>query len=63
MDKNTEWLIGWCDRMVAKYGHPMEGIDWCRKLAYFMEEEGNWRPSNQAVMTAISWEIKNPEEE
>lgn len=53
---NTIWLISWADRMVDKYGQPEEGIDWCRKLAIYMEEEGNDYPSNNALEVARRWE-------
>ena len=63
IDPNSQWLIDWCDRMIAKYGHPKSGVDWCRKLAYFMGEAGNDSPSNEAIIVAMEWEDKNPEEE
>ena len=62
MKNNTEWLMGWHDRMFDKYGHPKEGTDWCRKLAYYMGEEGNDSPSNAAITIAKVWENHNPED-
>ena len=58
--RNTEWLMAWADRMVAKFGHPTEGVDWCRKLAYYMREEGNDSPSDEAIKVAKRWEKKKP---
>lgn len=55
---NTIWLMSWADRMVAKYGNP-PGEDWCRKLAYFMDEAGNDHPSDEALQVAHAWEINN----
>jgi len=49
--------------MIAKYGHPKGGIDWCRKLANFVGETGNDSPSEVAIAEAKKWEAKNPEEE
>lgn len=63
MDRRSEWLMAWGDRMVEKYGHPKGGIDWCRKLANFMGEAGNDDPSDSAIREAQKWERKNPEEE
>lgn len=60
---NAAWLMAWNDRMVAKYGQPKEGIDWCRKLAYAVGEEGNDNPSNHALSIAEEWENNNPEVE
>ena len=57
----TEWLMAWCDRMIEKNGHPKNGIDWCRKLAYFMGETGNDNPSVEAIELAKRWESNNPE--
>lgn len=62
MNPNTIWLMSWYDRMVAKYGHPRDGVDWCRKLAYYMGEEGNANPSDDAIIVAQSWEERNPED-
>ena len=61
MHRNSEWLMDWCDRMIAKYGQPKEGIDWCRKLAYAVGEEGEDHPSNHALSIAEEWENNNPE--
>ena len=65
MYQNPEitWLMNWADRMVKKYGQPKEGYDWCRKLAYFMGEAGNYAPSQKALEVARFWELKNPEED
>jgi len=63
MNRNTEWLMGWHDRMFEKYGHPKGGIDWCRKLANFMDELGNDDPSDAAIKEAMKWEAENPEKE
>lgn len=57
---NTKWLIDWCDRMIAKFGHPKDDFDWCRKLAYHMGEEGNDHPSEEAIKVAKRWEEKKP---
>ena len=54
---NTIWLMSWCDRMIAKYGHPKDCEDWCRKLAYYMGEAGNDHPSDQAIQIAHDWEV------
>jgi len=56
LHQNTVWLISWCDRMIVKYGQPDDDFDWCRKLAYFMNEAGNDYPSNEALRVARSWE-------
>lgn len=56
MINNTAWLIAWDVRMVAKFGHPTEGVDWCRKLAYYMGEAGNNSPSDKAIQEAKRWE-------
>lgn len=61
MNPNSLWLMEWHDRMVAKYGHPIGGIDWCLKLANFMGEAGNNNPSDAAIREAEKWERKNPE--
>ena len=61
LTNNTTWLMAWCDRMIAKYGHPNEGVDWCRKLAYHMGEAGNDSPSDDAIRVAQEWEENNPE--
>lgn len=53
---NTIWLMDWADRMFKKYGHPIEGYDWCRKLAYHVGEAGNDHPSNEAIKIAEQWE-------
>ena len=58
--QNTIWLMEWCDRMLKKYGHPETGVDWCRKLAYFMDESGNDSPSDDAIKTAKTWEKEQP---
>jgi len=42
--------------MVAKYGQPETGVDWCRKLAYHMNEAGNDSPSDDAITIAKEWE-------
>jgi len=57
VSKNIQWLLAWDGRMVAKYGHPQTGMDWCRKLAYYMGEAGNDSPSNDAINTAKEWEL------
>ena len=57
---NTLWLMSWNNRMVAKYGQPNTNEDWCRKLAYYMGEEGNDVPSNAAIEIARKWEIAKP---
>lgn len=57
-EERTEWLMSWYDRMVSKYGHPNEGVDWCRKLAYYMAEAGNDHPSEEALDVAHNWELK-----
>ena len=56
MDFNSQWLMGWNDRMLAKYGQPKIGYDWCRKLAYAMNEDGNACPSADAIKKAKQWE-------
>jgi hypothetical protein len=61
MRLNTQILMDWCDRMVAKYGQPKEGCDWCRKLAYAVGEAGNDSPSDYAILIAMEWEKHNPE--
>ncbi len=53
--------MAWGDRMYAKYGHPVLGVDWIRKLAYFMGEAGNPSPSEEAIKVARIWETKSPE--
>jgi len=63
IDKNSEWLMIWCEKMIGKYGHPHEGVDWCRKLAYHMGEEGNESPSDDAIAEAKRWLESNPERE
>ena len=57
MNPNTKWLMGWCDRMVAKFGHPKDDFDWCRKLAYYVGEAGNYDPSDNAIEVAKTWEF------
>ena len=57
---NTKWLLGWSDRMFQKYSHPTDDYDWCRKLAYYMGEEGNDYPSDEAIKTASRWEQNPP---
>jgi len=56
MHENTTWLMDWADRMNEKCGPPEDDFDWCRKLAYFVGEEGNDHPSYQAISVAKSWE-------
>jgi len=56
MHPNAKWLMDWNDRMIAKYGQPKTGYDWCRKLAYAMNEEGNDYPSYDAIRMAEKWE-------
>lgn len=56
MNDNTRWLLGWADRMVKKFGQPKSGYDWCRKLAYSVEEEGSDSPSDYAIAVARKWE-------
>lgn len=56
MKGNTLWLMDWADRMVKKYGQPKDDFDWCRKLAYYMGEEGKDHPSNSAIRVAKEWE-------
>lgn len=56
MHPNTQWLINWADRMNAKWGPPETGYDWCRKLAYFVGEEGQDHPSDFAIEAAKKWE-------
>ena len=58
MHENTKWLMDWADRMNEKFGHPEDDFDWCRKLAYFVSEEGNDNPSNYAISVAKIWERK-----
>jgi hypothetical protein len=58
MHPNSQWLIEWADRMNAKYGPPKTGIEWCRKLAYFVSEEGNDHPSDMAIDIAKAWELR-----
>ena len=55
IDEKSQWLIDWCDRMVAKYGQPLDDMDWCRKLAYYMGEQGNDSPSIEAIEQAKVW--------
>ena len=61
MDPKSIWLMGWHDRMVEKHGHP-DKQDWCRKLAYYMGEEGNDAPSEAAIVVAQLWEQELPKE-
>jgi hypothetical protein len=63
IDYNSVWLMSWYDRMVEKYGHPRDGDDWCRKLAYYVGEAGNESPSEEAIHVAYGWELNNPEGE
>lgn len=60
---NTLWLMEWGDRMYKMYGHPDSGMDWCRKLAYFVGEEGNDYPSVGAIAVAERWEKTPPQED
>jgi len=60
LHSNTIWLINWNDKMIAKYGHPETGYDWCRKLAYYMGEEGNDIPSPDAIAIAKKWLENGP---
>jgi hypothetical protein len=53
---NTKWLIEWADRMNEKFGPPRVGLDWCRKLAYKIGEQGMDHPSNKAIRVAEYWE-------
>lgn len=56
MHKNTKWLIDWADRMHSKFGPPVMGLDWCRRLAYYLDEQGNDHPSDFAIEVAKKWE-------
>jgi len=56
MKTNTEKLMAWADRMYKTYGSPATGIDWCRKIAYYMNEEGNDNPSDECIFVAEDWE-------
>ena len=56
MHKNTRWLVEWANRMNIKFGIPKTGYDWCRKLAYAMDEAGNDHPSCESIEKAIQWE-------
>ena len=56
MHENTKWLMRWADRMYKKFGPPKTGLDWCRKLAYSVGEEGLDHPSDYAVSVARKWE-------
>jgi hypothetical protein len=47
--------------MVVKHGQPKDGVDWCRKLAYTINEMGEDHPSNHALSIAEEWEKHNPE--
>jgi len=58
MHENTQWLMDWADRMNEKFGPPEDDFDWCRKLAYFVDEAGNDHPSNYAISVAKIWERK-----
>ena len=62
MKLNTVWIMSWGDRMIKKHGHPKTGVDWCRKLAYFMDEAGNDSPSDNAITIAKVWEDDPPED-
>ena len=56
MHENTKWLMDWADRMNEKCGPPEDDFDWCRKLAYFVSEEGKDHPSYYAISVAKTWE-------
>ena len=56
LHSNTIWLIEWADRMNNKFGPPKTGYDWCRKLAYSVDEAGNENPSDYAIEVAKKWE-------
>ena len=57
---HTTWIMGWADRMYAKWGEPPSDVDWIRKLAYHMEEAGNDHPSRDAIQVARGWETQAP---
>ncbi len=57
ISKNSQWLMEWADRMFEKYGPPKTDVDWCRKLAYHMDEAGNDSPSTEAIDMAKQWEL------
>lgn len=56
MHQNTKWLMKWADRMAKKFGNPDSDNDWCRKLAYAVDEAGNDNPSSFALSVAARWE-------
>lgn len=62
LHQNSVWLMNWADRMIAKYGQPKTGLEWCRKLAYSVGEAGQDHPSDDAIRTAIEWENELNEE-
>ena len=48
--------MDWADRMNKKFGPPKTGYEWCRKLAYSVDEAGNDDPSDYAIEVAKKWE-------
>lgn len=60
MHPNSEWLIAWIYRMLAKYGQAKQHHDWAQELAYAVGEEGNDYPSDHAIRVAVAWERDGP---
>jgi hypothetical protein len=59
MEENTKKIMLWASRMQMVYGNAPGGYDWCRAIAYYVDEAGNDSPSNEAIKTALSLE-KDP---
>lgn len=54
MHKNTRKIIAWMERMMPKTR--LCGVALVESLAWYLDEEGNENPSDEAITVARMWE-------